>query len=116
MATIFVIAFAALVFAFVRWIVPAPQGSDSGGQLPPPPVLIAAIGIAAVGLLLTSLINRIKGKISLWPFMLIVGSFSVTGILVENSWIRLGLLESAALLTVILVGLQCAENQPSLLI
>jgi formate hydrogenlyase subunit 3/multisubunit Na+/H+ antiporter MnhD subunit len=35
--------------------------------------------------------------------MLIVGSFSVTGILVENSWIRLGLLESAALLTVILV-------------
>ena len=102
-ATILVIAFAALVFAFVRWIVPAPQSSYTGGQLPIPLVLIAAVGIAAVGLFLTSFVNGIKGKISLWPFMLIISSLSVAGLLVENPWIRLGLLESAALLTVVLV-------------
>ena len=102
-ATILVIAFAALVFAFVQWIVPAPSGSYTGGILPIPSVLIAAIGIAAAGLFITSLVSGAKGKILLWPFMVIVGSLSVGGLLVTNPLIRLGLLESAALLTVVLV-------------
>jgi len=102
-ATILVIAFAALVFAFVQWIVPAPPGAYTGGPMPIPSILIAAIGVAAAGLFLASLVNSANGKVLLWPFMLIVGSLSVAGLFVANPWIRLGLLESAALLTVVLV-------------
>ena len=102
-ATVFVVAFAALVFAFVQWIVPAPPGAYTGGPTPIPSILIAAIGVAAAGLFLTSLVNSAKGKILLWPSMLVVGSISVAGLIVTNPWIRLGLLESAALLTVVLV-------------
>jgi multicomponent Na+:H+ antiporter subunit A len=102
-ATIFVIAFAALVFAFVQWIVPAPLGSYEGGPTPVSPVLIAAIAVAAVALFITSLLSRAKSKIPLWPSMLIVGGLAVSGLIVSNPWLRLGLLELAALLTVVCV-------------
>jgi formate hydrogenlyase subunit 3/multisubunit Na+/H+ antiporter MnhD subunit len=102
-ATVFVIAFAVLIFAFVEWVMPAPPGAYTGGPTPIPSVLIAAIGVAAAGLFLTSLVSGAKGKITLWPCLLIVGGLSVGGLLMANPWLRLGLLESAALLTVVLV-------------
>jgi formate hydrogenlyase subunit 3/multisubunit Na+/H+ antiporter MnhD subunit len=102
-ATIFVVAFAAIVFAFIQWIVPVPTGFYEGFPTSIPSVAIAAIGAAAIGLFLTSLVSGAKGKIPLWLSILIVGSLSVAGLLVANPWIRLWLLESAALLTVVLV-------------
>ncbi len=102
-AAILVVAFAALVFAFFQWVMPAPSGSYTGGTVPSSPLLIAAIAFAATGLFIASLVSGAKGKIPLWPCMLIVGGLSVGGLMVANPWLRLGLLESAALLTVVRV-------------
>jgi len=113
-AAILVIAFAALVFVFVRWIAPAPPGAYTGGPMPTPSVLIAAIGVAAAGLLIVSLVSGAKGKIPLWPCMLIVGGLSVCGLIAANSWLRLGLLESAALLTVVRVWLMARTKSAKL--
>jgi formate hydrogenlyase subunit 3/multisubunit Na+/H+ antiporter MnhD subunit len=113
-AAILVIAFAALVFAFVYWIVPAPLGSYEGGPTPVSSVLIAAIAVAAVALLVASLVSGTKGRIPLWPCLLIVGGLSVGGLVLANPWLRLGLLESAALLTVVLVWLTARTRSAKL--
>jgi multicomponent Na+:H+ antiporter subunit A len=102
-AALFVVVFAALVFAFVQWVMSAPAGAYTGGTPPMPPVLIAAVGLAALALFIASLVSGAKGKIPLWPCMLVVGGLCVGGLLTSNEWLRLGLLESAALLTVVRV-------------
>jgi len=102
-AAILVIVFAALVFALVQWIVPAPLGSYEGGPTPVSSVLIAAIALAAVTLFIASFVSGAKGKIALWPSMLTVGGLAVSGLMVSNPWLSLGLLELAALLTVVCV-------------
>ncbi len=102
-ATVLVVAGAALVFAFVQWIVPAPSGSYTGAQLPVPTAIIAAIAVAASGLFFASLASGAKRKLPLWPCMLIVGGLSVAGLMVANPLLRVGLLESAAMLTVVRV-------------
>jgi multicomponent Na+:H+ antiporter subunit A len=102
-ATIFVIAFAVLVFAFVQWVMPAPPGVYTGGIHPMPPLLITAVGVAALALLLTAFLNNVKGKIPHWTYILVVGGLCVGGLLGTNEWLRLGLLEGASLLTVVCV-------------
>jgi len=104
-ATLFVIVFAAFVFALVQWITPAPDGSYTGANLPIPSLLIAAICGAAAALFLTSLVSGAKGKFPLWLSMLVVGGLTLSGLLMPDPWLRLGLLESAALLTVVVVWL-----------
>jgi formate hydrogenlyase subunit 3/multisubunit Na+/H+ antiporter MnhD subunit len=108
-SAILVVVFAAAVLAFVRWAVPGVQPGGRGvplmGEQHTPAVWIAAIGVAAVALLLASLVSGAKGKIPLWPCMIVVGSLAVGGLLVANPWVRLGLLEAAALLTVVRVWL-----------
>jgi len=104
-AAILLVIFAAAVFAFVRWTVPGTLGTYSASPLPTPSLLIAAIAIAAAGLFFASLVSGAKSKIPLWPCVLVVGSLSVAGLLVANPWLRLGLLELAALLTVVRVWL-----------
>jgi len=113
-ATILLIAFAVLVFAFVRWMAPAPDGSYTGADIPIPSLLIAAIGVAAAGLVLASLIGATKDRVPLWFWMSIAGGLSVSGLMVPNPWIRLGLLESAATLTVILVWLTARSRSARL--
>ncbi len=100
-----VVVLAAAVFAFARWAMPDPLGIYESGLLPVSPLLIAAVAVAAAALLITSLISGSKGKVSLWPYMLIVGGLAVGGLLVSSPWLRLGLLELAALLTVVIVWL-----------
>jgi multicomponent Na+:H+ antiporter subunit A len=102
-AAVLVVVFAGAVFAFARWVVPAPLGAYEGAVAPVPPVLIAAIAVAAAGLFFASLVSGTRGKIPLWPCMIIVGGLSVSGLMVANPWLRLGLLETAALLTVVRV-------------
>jgi formate hydrogenlyase subunit 3/multisubunit Na+/H+ antiporter MnhD subunit len=100
-----VIVCSAAAFVIVRWVIPAPLGAYEGAPTPIPPVLIAAIAVAAAGLLFASLVSGTKGKIPLWPCMIIVGGLSVSGLMVANPWLRLSLLETAALLTVVRVWL-----------
>ncbi len=98
-----VVVFAATMFAFVRWGMPSPLGAHEGGAMPMPPVLIAAIAMAAAGLLLASLVSGAKQRIPAWFCMLVVGGLTVGGLLVANPWLRLGLLETATFLTVVRV-------------
>ena len=79
-----------------------------------PVLLIAAVTIAAVALLLASFVSGAKSKIPLWPCVLIVGALSVAGLVVVNPWIRLGLLEAAALLTIVRVWIAARSKAAKL--
>jgi multicomponent Na+:H+ antiporter subunit A len=105
-----IIVLSAAIFALVLWAVPGVQPSWSRGvplaaEPHTPAFLIAALAVAAVALLLASLAKPARTKLPLWPCMLIVGGLSVAGLMVTNPWLRLGLLEFAALLTVVRVWL-----------
>jgi NADH:ubiquinone oxidoreductase subunit 5 (subunit L)/multisubunit Na+/H+ antiporter MnhA subunit len=113
-ALLLVFVFAAAVFAFVRWGMPAPLGAYNGGPMPMPPVLIAAIAVAAAGLLLASWVSGVKAKIPLWPCIVFVGGLTVAGLLVANPWLRLGLLELATLLTALHVWLTARSRAAKL--
>jgi multicomponent Na+:H+ antiporter subunit D len=103
-AAILVVAFAAIAFALARWIVPglavpSPLAPVPSEQIPL--LLILAIAIAAGALLIAALANAAGRK--LVPEILLAGAFTVDGLLVVSPWWRLGLLELASLLTVVLV-------------
>ena len=97
----------AAVFAFVRWAVPGSESAGSRVAIAAEPhssaLLIAGIGVAAAALFFASLVSGVRGKVPLWPCVLIVGGLSVAGLMATNAWLRLGLLEAAALLTVLRV-------------
>ncbi|MGD0912623.1 MAG: proton-conducting transporter membrane subunit [Terracidiphilus sp.] len=109
-----VIVLGAVVFAVVQWIMPAPAGAYEGGILPMPPLLIAAVALAGCALLIASLVSGAKSKFPLWSSVLIVGALCVGALLATNPWLRLGLLESAALLTVALVWLNAKTRSAKL--
>jgi formate hydrogenlyase subunit 3/multisubunit Na+/H+ antiporter MnhD subunit len=102
-AAALVIVFAAIILAAVRFLAPAPASLPLGAFIPVPPMLVVAVGVAAAALLMASLAKRTAGKIPLWPCALIVGGLCVAGLVVSNPWLRLGLLEAAALLTIVRV-------------
>ncbi|MGB8261908.1 MAG: proton-conducting transporter membrane subunit [Terracidiphilus sp.] len=109
-AAIFVVAFAALMFALIAWVVPGVQMGGRGVPLMPeqqvPFVLIAAIGVAGAGLLITSIVapasRRSIPQLNSLP-ILFIGALSVFGLLNSQPWVRLALLETGALLTIGLV-------------
>ena len=104
-ATLLLIMLAAAIFALVRWAVPGMPVSISEPALAPqvPLLLISAIAIAAAALFFAALAKRPNVIPSVWPYMLIVGGLSVVGIALSHPWLRIGLLELAAMLTVLLV-------------
>jgi multicomponent Na+:H+ antiporter subunit A len=105
-ATILLVVLAAAIFACARWVVPGMPVSASGSALAPahvPLLLISAIAIAAAALFFVALAKTPNVKPSVWPYMLIVGGLSVAGLAVSHPWLRIGLLELAALLTVFIV-------------
>jgi multicomponent Na+:H+ antiporter subunit A len=111
-ATLLLAVLAAVIFVLARWIVPATAVRNLGNpeliafnQIPA--LLIAAIGIAVAALLLAALSVSAQRMTLL---MLVVGGLTVDGLLVANSGWRLGILETAALLTVLLVW-QTARSQ-----
>jgi len=107
-----VIVLAAAVLAGVRWIAPGVQQGGRGvtlGPLPQAPIiLVAAIAVAAVALVVVALTTAANRKLT--PLMLLVGASTVGGLCFTDSWVRLGLLELGALLTVLLVW-QTARTQ-----
>jgi multicomponent Na+:H+ antiporter subunit A len=103
-ATPLLVILAAAIFALVRWVIPGAAGGVEGSPAQVPVLLVAAVGVAAAALFFVSISKSTVG-IPLWPCMLIVGGLAVAGLVAPNSWLRLGLLEAAALLTVVLVWL-----------
>jgi multicomponent Na+:H+ antiporter subunit A len=100
-AALLVVVLAALILAGVRWLVPGVGSLTEGASLPVPAVLITACGVAAVALILATLAH--KATRSLIPLMALVGVASVAGLTMSAPWLRLGLLEAGALLTIPLV-------------
>jgi multicomponent Na+:H+ antiporter subunit D len=64
-------------------------------------MLVAACAVAAVALILATLAH--KATRSLLPLMVLTGVASIAGLAVAEPWLRLGLLEAGALLTIPLV-------------
>ncbi len=103
-ATLLLTIFAAAIFALFRWAVPAvvPAPIPSATPLAQVPMLIiCAVAVAALALLLASLSGRSAWKVA--PLLLFAGIITVIGLLVPQAQVRLGALELAALLTVLLV-------------
>jgi len=109
-AALLVIVFAAAVCAAARWALPQVQLNPSVGGIVPagphmPAMLIFAVAAAAIALLPASFLKIPEIKLPLWPCVAIVGSLTVAGLMVATPWLRLGLLEFGALLTVLRVWL-----------
>ncbi len=104
-----IVGLSAAVFALVRWAQPGLHSNLTQAVTPveahTPAFLVVAIAVAAIALLISALAKPAVTRIPVWPCMFIVGSLSVAGLMVANPWLRLGLLESAALLTVLRVWL-----------
>jgi multicomponent Na+:H+ antiporter subunit D len=107
-----VVVLAAAVLAGVRWF--APGASDwsysrdvpLSGPISVPILLVSACAIAAVALLLTAIFSRANRSYipQLYvPLIIFICLATVAGQLVADLWIRLGLLEFGALLTIVLV-------------
>jgi multicomponent Na+:H+ antiporter subunit A len=95
---------AAVICAGVRWIAPGTQPVTSGALAEPtqvPPLMIAAGAVAATAMLVVAF--AIKGTRGYAPLMLLAGASAVGGLMMPGAWLRLGLLEFAALLTVVIV-------------
>ncbi len=73
-----------------------------------PPLLVAACGVAGLALILAALAHA-KSR-SLAPLMILASVAAVAGLVVADPWLRLGLLELGAFVTVALVW-QCARTQ-----
>jgi multicomponent Na+:H+ antiporter subunit A len=100
-AAVLVVVLAALILAGVRWLVPGVGSLPAGASLPIPQMLVAACAVAAVALILATLAH--KATRSLLPLMVLTGVASIAGLAVAEPWLRLGLLEAGALLTIPLV-------------
>jgi formate hydrogenlyase subunit 3/multisubunit Na+/H+ antiporter MnhD subunit len=100
-ATVLVIVLAALILAAIRFLVPGVGSLPTGASIPVPQMLVAACAIAAVALILTAL-SQAKTR-TLAGLMVLVSAAAIAGVSVSEPWIRLGLLELGALLTVVLV-------------
>jgi len=68
-------------------------------------MLIFAVAAAFIALIPASFLKTSHTKLPTWPCVIAVGGFSVAGLIVANPWLRLGLLELAAFLTVLRVWL-----------
>ena len=104
-AAALVVVLAALALAGFRWLTPGVPALPHAALLPVPQVLIVAIAVAAVAMLAAASANSSVCKPALWPCMMIVGGLAVAGLMVTNPWLRLGLLEAAALFTALRVWL-----------
>jgi multicomponent Na+:H+ antiporter subunit D len=105
-AAVLVVVLAAVILAGVRWLAPGVTSLPVGVPVPVPEVLVAGIAIAAIALLAAAVAVRAPGRgLPMWPCMIVVGGLSVAALLVSSAWLRLGLLEAAALFTVLRVWL-----------
>ena len=100
-ALVLVTVLAAVILADVHFLVPAVGSSPTGTSIPVPQMLVAACAIASMALILAALSQAKMRGVALCA--LIVGSLTVAGLVVVNPWLRLGLLELGAMLTIVRV-------------
>jgi multicomponent Na+:H+ antiporter subunit A len=107
-----VIVLAAAILAGARWFAPGPsawlwsRGVPLSGPIPVPRLLVTACAVAAVALILATLTSKASRSLVpqlIAPLMILVSLATVAGLVVADHWLRLGLLELGALLTVALV-------------
>jgi multicomponent Na+:H+ antiporter subunit A len=96
-----VIVLAAAILAGVRWFAPTIAGAQTLPAPPVPALLVAACVVAGLALFLAALTHA-KSR-SLSPLMILAGAAAIAGLVVGGPWLRLGLLELGAFLTVALV-------------
>jgi multicomponent Na+:H+ antiporter subunit A len=111
-ALVLVVVLAAAVLAGARWIAPA---FGSPGALPSPRVpalLVAACAVAAMALVLAALAHAKSRRLAI--LMILAGGAAVAGLAVADPWLRLGLLELGALVTVVLVWQSARTLTPKL--
>ncbi|MGD0293752.1 MAG: proton-conducting transporter membrane subunit [Terracidiphilus sp.] len=96
-----VVVLAAGVLAGVRWFAPTIAGVQTLPSPPMPSLLVLACAVAGVALILAALAHA--KWLRLAPLMILAGTAAVAGLIVPDPWLRLGLLELGALLTVALV-------------
>ncbi|MGD0683188.1 MAG: proton-conducting transporter membrane subunit [Terracidiphilus sp.] len=107
-ALVLVVVLAAAVLAGIRWFAPTIAGVQTLPSTPMPFLLVLACAVAGVALILTALAH--SKWLRLAPLMILAGTAAVAGLIIPDPWIRLGLLELGALLTVALVW-QSARTQ-----
>ena len=107
-AAILVVALAAIVLVGIRWLAPASGIVEQAAAIRMPFLLIAACSVAAIALVLAALASTAWRR--LVPLMLLASGFAIAGLVVGEAWVRLGLLETAAVLTIALVW-QSAKTQ-----
>jgi multicomponent K+:H+ antiporter subunit A len=96
-----VVVSAALILAAVRLFVPGVIAVPTGASIPVPQMLVAACAIAATALIVAALAQTKTRTIA--GLMVLVSVASIAGLASTNPWLRLGLLELGALLTIPLV-------------
>ena len=100
-ALVLVVVLAAAVLAGVRWFAPALAGAESLPSPRVPTLLIAPCAVAGLALVLSALAHAKSRRLA--PLMILAGAATVAGLIVPDPWIRLGLLELGAFVTVVLV-------------
>ena len=111
-AAILVVALAAALLLGVYWLAP---GTAIIGVHPLPLVpalLVAACAVAAGALILVALASAASRRLA--PLMILAGVPAVAGLAMADPWLRLGLLELAALLTIPLVWKSARTNSAKL--
>jgi multicomponent Na+:H+ antiporter subunit A len=103
-----VVVLAAAVLAGIRWLAPAFVVAPTLPSPPMPSLLVLACAIAGVALILAALAHA--KWLRLAPLMILAGTAAVAGLIVPDPWLRLGILELGAFLTVALVW-QSARTQ-----
>jgi len=107
-AALLVVVFAAALLVGVKFLFPAAAAVEGAAPMAMPMLLTAACGVAAVALLLVALAQPAFRK--LVPLQLFASAAVVAGLTMPGAWLRLGLLELGALLTIPLVW-QSAKTQ-----
>jgi formate hydrogenlyase subunit 3/multisubunit Na+/H+ antiporter MnhD subunit len=108
-ATLLLVVFAAAIFVLARWIVPGVAPTHIPAVMPleqMPLMLICAVGLAALALFVAALAGPASRRFipQLFPPLLfLIGGLTIIGLLIPQAQMRLGALELAALLTVVLV-------------
>jgi formate hydrogenlyase subunit 3/multisubunit Na+/H+ antiporter MnhD subunit len=103
-----VVVLAAAILAGVRWLAPTLADFQTLPLPPMPSLLEFACAVAGVALILAALTHT--KWLRLAPLMILAGTAAVAGLIIPDPWLRLGLLELGALLTVALVW-QSARTQ-----
>ncbi len=103
-AGVLVFLIGAAIFGFLRSNAPTTGvGISSVVEPHASLLLVAAIGVAVIVLFLAALAKAPGRAPALWLWTLLIGGLSATGLVAGNQWLRLGMLECAVLLTVVLV-------------